>query len=501
MAIKDLFQFSLDNTSEIVMIFNAQGVIVYANKAADRELEYKDQVRGHLITDIFPEQFDLAENSFVLRHNVEEELQNSMAYRGNRTCFPVKLRVFTYEDETARTEHGEKELLYLCTAEDTSLEVFFEKKANQAGVDAEEAQKVKTEFVANVTHELRTPVNGILGNTQELLRNETDRNKLHLLHLIERGCNDMNALINNILDFSKLEAGKFVLEPREFNFRDMMEYVKGNHSNRIVEKGLDFAVSVSPEIPERIIGDELRIVQVLNNFISNAYKFTAVGGIHVEVIKSMQSGSSMKLFFMVIDTGIGIAKQDQDKLFQSFTQVDASITRKYGGTGLGLSICKQLVELMRGNVYLESEYGKGSIFSFDIWVELPENCPKNDVKDNDFTALYEENSLLDKLYSLTEERNSEKVWQYGEQENTEEVKKKLTKLMLCIEMENWEKAEMFAETVKQLLDGAPREIGRVALRMKMAVQKSDYEKAVECCEMLSNMIFDSDTEEPYGRNE
>jgi len=211
----------------------------------------------------------------------------------------------------------------------------------------------------------------------------------------------------------------------------------------------------------------------------------------------------MKLFFMVIDTGIGIAKQNQDKLFQSFTQVDASITRKYGGTGLGLSICKQLVELMGGNVYLESEYGKGSIFSFDIWVELPENCPKSDGKENDSIALYGdgENSLLDKLYSLTEEKNSEKVWQYGEPENTEEVKKKLTKLVLCIEMENWEKAEMFAETVKKLLDGAPREIGRVALRMKMAVQKSDYEKAVECCETLNNMLFDRSAEEPYGRNE
>lgn len=495
MDMMGLFQFSLDNASEIIMIFNADGVIVYANKAAELKLEYNNQVCGHRITDIFPEQFNLAENSFVLRHEEEKELQNAMAYRGNRTCFPVKLRFFAYE--------GEPESLYLCTAEDTSLEVFYEKKASQAGEEAEEAQKVKTEFVANVTHELRTPVNGILGNTQELLRKETERDKLHLLHLIERGCNDMNALINNILDFSKLEAGKFVLEPREFNFREMMEYIRDNHSNRIVEKGLDFAMSVSPEIPESIIGDELRIVQVLNNLISNAYKFTSVGGIHVDVIKSMQSGDSMKLFFMVIDTGIGIAKQDQDKLFQSFTQVDASITRKYGGTGLGLSICRQLVELMGGNVYLESEYGKGSIFSFDIWVKLPENCKNSSGQESDSQPVFGdgENSLLDKLYSLTKEKNSESVRQYGTSENTEELKKKLTKLILCIEMENWEKAEMFAEMVKQLLEGSPREIGRVALRMKMAVQKSEYEKAMDSCETLSNMLFDSDTEEPYGRNE
>lgn len=495
MVAQELLQFSLDHTSEIIMIFNSEGVIVYANKAAELKLEYADCVCGRMITEVFPEQFASAESSFVLRHKVEEELQNAMAYRGNRTCFPVKARFLTFNDTT--------DSLYLCTAEDTSLEVFYEKKASQAGVEAEEAQKVKTEFMANVTHELRTPVNGILGNTQELLRNENDREKLRLLRLIERGCNDMNALINNILDFSKLQAGKFVLEPREFNFREMIAYVKGNHSNRIVEKGLDFAISVSPEIPESIIGDELRIVQVLNNLISNAYKFTSVGGIHVEVIKSMQSGNSMKLFFMVIDTGIGIAKQDQDKLFQSFTQVDASITRKYGGTGLGLSICRQLVELMEGNVYLESEYGKGSIFSFDIWVELPESSVLSEQKERESGGGYEgaEASLMDKLYSLTEEQNSDKIWQYGEQENTDEIKKKLTKLVLCIEMENWEKAEMFAETVKKLVDGAPREIGRVALRMKMAVQKSDYEKSMECCELLNTMLFESSTEEPYGRKE
>lgn len=489
-----IIQFALDHALEIVLVFGDDGKITYANQAAKEQLEFGEDIYNRYIEDIFPNEFQTMTGSFLMKRDFVKEEKEIMAYRRNQTCFPVR---------STFTKVQQNPVLYLFQGYNKAESQRLEKKVEQAGQEAEAAQKVKTEFVANVTHELRTPVNGILGNTLELLEEEADDKRLQKLRMIERGCKDMHALINNILDFSKLEAGKFVLEPREFNFRDMIEYVKGNHSNRIVEKGLDFAISVSAEIPENIIGDELRIVQVLNNLISNAYKFTSVGGIHVEVIKSMQSGSSMKLFFMVIDTGIGIAKQDQDKLFQSFTQVDASITRKYGGTGLGLSICRQLVELMGGNVYLESEYGKGSIFSFDIWVELPESCPKSDVQENDSTALYGdgENSLLDKLYSLTEEQNSEKVWQYGEPENTEEVKKKLTKLVLCIEMENWEKAEMFAETVKRLLEGAPREIGRVALRMKMAVQKSDYEKAVESCETLNNMLFDSSTEEPYGRNE
>lgn len=499
----DLFQFSLENTAEIILLFKADGYIVYANKAAERELDYKDQVCGHMITDIFPEQFEIAENCFLLKHEVEENPQKAMAYRGNRTCFPVKLCFFPFFGEKEERVGKAGPSLYLCTAQDASLEVFLENKASRAGVEAEEALKVKAEFMANITHELRTPVNGILGNIKELQQNETDRDKLHLLYLIERGCKDMNALINNILDFSKLEAGKFVLEPRKFQFRSMIEYVKESHSNQIVEKGLDFSVSVSEEIPEYIVGDELRIVQVLNNLLSNAYKFTSVGGIHVEVIKSMQSGKSMKLFFMVIDTGIGIARQNQDKLFQSFTQVDASITRKYGGTGLGLSISKQLVQLMGGNVYLESEYGKGSIFSFDIWVELPDGCAQGSEETGGAGKEYKstESFMIDRLYRLTEKENSDKVWQYGESENKEEVKKKLTKLLLCIEMESWEKAETFADTIKQLLEGAPDEISRAAFRMKMAVQKNDYEKARKGCETVSRMLSDGDTEGSYDRSE
>ena len=309
----------------------------------------------------------------------------------------------------------------------------------------------------------------------------------------------MHALINNILDFSKLEAGKFILEPRKFHFRNMIEYVKGNHSNRIIEKGLEFSINVSPEIPQCIIGDELRIVQVLNNLISNAYKFTAVGGIHVEVLKTAQNGNRAQLFFMVMDTGIGIAKADQDKLFKSFSQVDASISRKYGGTGLGLNICKQLVETMGGSIHVESNVAKGSTFSFHIWVELPVDCEscvreckmggsKEEPQEIKSLQKGDEDSVLQKLSGLTVGRVSENIWKYGEPENKEELEKKLSKLILSVEMENWEKAEMFAETVKQLVEEAPREIKSAALRMKMAVQKGDYEKAITAFENLRNMI-------------
>ena len=262
----------------------------------------------------------------------------------------------------------------------------------------------------------------------------------------------------------------------------MIDYVKSNHKNKIIEKGLDFFVTVSPEIPEIVIGDELRIVQILNNLLSNACKFTAVGKIMLEVVKTAQVDNKIELFFFVVDSGIGIRKADQDKLFQSFSQVDASISRQYGGTGLGLYICKQLVELMNGKIFVESERKKETVFSFHIWLDLPTG------EQNKVTAGIQDAEVMSKLYSLSDNDSNQSVWVFGEAENFEEIRKKLSKLTLSIEMDNWEKAEMFAETVKQLTKHAPAEIKSAALRLKMAVQKGDYEKSTTAYETLQALI-------------
>lgn len=467
------FRFSFEHALEIMFLFDKNGKIVCANESARQQLEYGEELVGCSVSEIFPNHPFFMEGKTEKNFTDEWELEKLEAYRKNRTCFPVSARIFKYDSSP---------FLFLCTAVNRTEQLFLEKKANQVAEEVESALKVRSEFVANVTHELRTPVNGILGNIMELMDKETEEEKKKLLRLVERGCRDMNAIINNVLDFSKLNAGKFTLEPRKFHFRNMIDYVRSNHINKITEKGLELFITVSPEVPEYVIGDELRIVQILNNLLSNACKFTSVGKIIVEVVKTAQINGKVELFFLVLDSGIGIDKADLDKLFKSFSQVDASISRKYGGTGLGLSICKQLVELMDGSIHVESERNKGTTFSFHIWLEIPkEEWEKS-------SGVVDKEAVLDRIQGLSEENVNQNIWKYGEAENQTEIKRKMSKLILSVELENWEKAEMFMDTIKQLTAEAPREVKNEVLRLKMAVQKSDYDKITTAFDALKELI-------------
>lgn len=456
--------FPIGDALEMIFIFDRTGIIFYANAAAKAKLEYGEQLCGRHIGDIFPSTFKSTKEGFETDYPFGHELQSLVAYRKNLTCFPVETRIIESENRKDN---------YICMANDVLEKEYLNREITHVKQEAEQALKVKSEFVANVTHELRTPVNGVLGNTKELLDEVKDERILKSLRLIERCCGDMNKIINNILDFSKLEAGKFMLEPRRFHFRNMLDYVRSQHINKLTEKGLGFFMTVSPQIPEYIIGDELRIVQILNNLLSNAQKFTSVGKITVEVVRTARVKDKIELFFIVKDTGIGIDKADRDKLFQSFSQVDASISRKYGGTGLGLNICKQLVELMGGKIEVEGEKNKGSTFSFSIWVGISEGEELPAQPEDDAAARA---NMFAMAPAQEDGENPEDVMMYGTPENKEALKKNLSKLILCVEMENWEKAEMFMETIRQLTQSAPREVSRVILKLKMAVQKENYEK-------------------------
>lgn len=467
--------FPMEDALEMVLAFDRSGNISYVNEAARQKLEYGQELCGRHIGEVFPNIFPVGKSMEEIEFPHEDGLQSLVAYRKNHTCFPVEARII--EKKPGLDE-------YICMANDILEKEFLSREIERIRQEADQAAKVKSEFVANVTHELRTPVNGILGNVRELMDRPLDEATSKSLRLVERCCDDMNKIINSILDFSKLEAGKFVLEPRKFHFRNMMDYVKANHINKITEKGLNFFMTVSPQIPEYIVGDELRIVQILNNLISNAQKFTSIGKISVEAVKTAQVNNQIELFFIVSDTGIGIDKSDMDKLFQSFSQVDASISRKYGGTGLGLNISKQLAELMGGTIEVESEKNQGSTFSFSIWVEAADE-EAGQQKAVDYSK--EMYGAMPEAFSEDED-TFENIRKFGTEENLENLKKNLSKLILCVEMENWEKAEMFMEIIRQLMGEAPPEAKRMALRLKMAIQKEDYEKVSTAFEELSNFL-------------
>ncbi|WP_261815969.1 two-component sensor histidine kinase BarA [Vibrio gallicus] len=231
---------------------------------------------------------------------------------------------------------------------------------------AQEAARVKSEFLANMSHELRTPLNGVIGFTRQMLKTNLSRSQTDYLQTIEHSANSLLNIINDILDFSKLEAGKLLLENIPFDIQESLEEVVNLQAPSAHDKGLELTLKVDPKIPTGVVGDSLRIQQVLTNLVGNAIKFTERGNIDVSIELRSQKEDQVEIQFMIRDTGIGISERQQAQLFQAFSQADASITRRYGGTGLGLVITQKLVRQMGGEISLTSRLHQGSTFWFTI---------------------------------------------------------------------------------------------------------------------------------------
>lgn len=358
----------VNNAAESIITINASGEILTFNRTAEVTFGYEEsEIIGQPVTALMPQEYAQQHHQFIENYlntghtkiiGIGREL---VAVKKSGEEFPIHLSI-----SEVNTREG---LVFTGLIRDiTQL-----KQAEQALIKgkeaAEQAALYKTQFLASMSHEIRTPMNGVLGMLGLMLKAELTNEQRHRANLAKSSAESLLVLINDILDFSKVEAGKLELECIEFNLTNQISDFAQSIANLAQEKGLELIVNTRGIHHEMVKGDPGRIRQILTNLVGNAIKFTDTGEISIVAKLEKPLFNGLRLHCEIHDSGIGIAENKIENLFESFTQVDSTTTRKYGGTGLGLAIVRQLCQLMGGDVWVHSQEGVGSVFTFEIQLE------------------------------------------------------------------------------------------------------------------------------------
>lgn len=378
--LRERFRLAVEASPAALLMVDQNGTILMANSRSLTLFGYEDaELIGQSIEILVPTQFR-SEHPKHRERFFKDPRQRAMgaesdltAVRKDGTEFPVKVGL-----SPVATADGQA---VICGVMDITDQVIALDAMRQAKEHAESASRAKSSFLANMSHEIRTPMNGIIGMVQLLSQTELRSVQRDYLTTVDESAHVLLRLLNDILDFSKIEAGKLELESTDFRLSECVARSTHLLLLRAAEKGLEIACRIAPEIPDYLRGDCGRLQQILVNLIGNAIKFTEVGEIVVNVNADSISESLVHLQFSVSDTGIGIPPGKIEEIFHPFEQAESSTTRRFGGTGLGLAISKELVSMMEGKLWVESEFGRGSTFHFTIPFQVSENQHSRELAD------------------------------------------------------------------------------------------------------------------------
>jgi len=369
--VEQFYRSVLERAPDAFLVVAADGVIHLANEQSDKLFGYsRTELVGQSVEILVPD--EIRPGHPALRESFHRSpttrtmgaMRELHGRRKDGSLFPVDIALAPVP---ARDGAG---MQVAVSVRDVTDRKQAEVELKAARLKAEEATRMKSLFLANMSHEIRTPMNAIIGLSHLALKTPLNPKQRDYISKVHNAGTSLLAIINDILDFSKIEAGRLDIETTEFRLDDVISSVTTVTGQKATDKGLEQLAHVAPGIPQFLLGDPLRLGQILTNLVNNAVKFTETGEIVVHAALVEETGDKCQLKFSVRDTGIGMSKEQAAKLFQPFTQADMSTTRKYGGTGLGLTVCRRLVELMGGQIWLDSEPGVGSTFTFTVWLGI-----------------------------------------------------------------------------------------------------------------------------------